>query len=257
MSATVVGMTVSIEPLHCGTLTAPRSFFEEGARQQAIAIPVPAWLIRHPQGVVLFDTGMSEELSHKSDYLDAVSALFQVGCSPSNLIGARLADHEIDAADVDLVVLSHLHFDHVGGLREIPDARLVVHADEWAAGFDDELTRMHNFQRSEFDLGHEVLTVDGPHDVFGDGAITTIPTPGHTPGHQSLLVRLDSGDVVLSADCAYFESTLAGGALPPLCHDREQQAASVARLRAMRSDGATVIPGHDPVTFRTLPDRLL
>ena len=120
VSATVVGMTVSIEPLHCGTLTVPRSSSRKSAPRQAIAIPVPAWLIRHPQGVVLFDTGMSEELSHKSDYLEAVSALFQVGCSPSNLIGARLADHEVDVAEVDVVVLSHLHFDHVGSLPRDP-----------------------------------------------------------------------------------------------------------------------------------------
>ena len=255
-----VGVTVTIQPLNCGTLTAPRSSFVRGADDDELSVPVPSWLIRHPDGIVLFDTGMHEDLSRPSELLDQVSLFFQVGCNSTNLVSARLQAAGVDPADVDVVIASHLHFDHIGGLSQLPEARLVVHADEWAAGFDDELASTNALSRADFDLGHDVVTVEGEHDLFGDGRVVTIPTPGHTPGHQSLRVRTDGPDgereVVLCGDCAYFESTLAGGALPPFGHDAEAQAASIARLRAMRDEGALVIPGHDPLTFRTLPELL-
>ena len=84
-----------------------------------------------------------------------------------------------------------------------------------------------------------------------------IPTPGHTPGHQSLRVRLADREVVLAADCAYFTATLAGGPLPPIGHDHAQHAASLDRLRAMAAAGATVIPGHDRDSFDALPERIV
>lgn len=246
-------MTVTIEPLHCGSLTAPRHRFERGAGEAPIALPVPSWLIRHPGGTVLFDTGMHEDLTHDSELFRSLSALFDIRCSTEHLVRARLAERGVDPAEVDVVIASHLHFDHVGGLGQLPNARLVVQAAEWRAGTDEDLAAANAFRREDYELGHEVVAVDGEHDVFGDGRLTCLPTPGHTPGHQSLRVRLHERDVVLCGDCAYFESTLAGGELPPHCHDRDAQATSVTTLRRRREEGALVLPGHDPLTFRTLP----
>jgi len=120
-----------------------------------------------------------------------------------------------------------------------------------------ELSAANTFRREDYDLGHEVITSEGEHDLFEDGRITCLPTPGHTPGHQSLRVRLDdSGEVILCADCAYFERTLGGGPLPGLRHDHEQQARSIADLRARRDQGARLVPGHDPDVFAALPSIL-
>lgn len=249
--------TISIEPLDCGTLTAGRDLFELGADAERIELPVPTWLIRHPQGTVLFDTGMHPDLTGPSEYLDGVSLFFEVGLTADELVGARLEAAGVDPSDVDVVVLSHLHFDHTGGLVQIPDARVVVHADEWATAADDELAAAANFRPEDYRLGHDVVTTTGEHDVFGDGRVVTIPTPGHTPGHQSLRVRLADREVVLAADCAYFERTIDGGPLPPIGHDAEQHAASVRHLRELRSSGAVVIPGHDRASFDALPDRLV
>lgn len=246
-------MSVTITPLHCGTLTAARSMFVADGGDDAITVPVPSWLVRHPQGNVLFDTGMPHDLAAPSEYLDLVSLFFTVGVDDSTLVGGALAGVDAGPDDIDVVVLSHLHFDHAGGLASIPDARVVVHADEWAAGADDELAAANSFRQSEYQLGHDVQTVDGEHDLFGDGLVTCIPTPGHTPGHQSLRVRLADREVVLAGDCAYFADTLDGGALPGIGHDHAAQTASIARLRAMRDAGATVIPGHDPDVFAALP----
>lgn len=244
---------LSIQPLRCGTLTAGRSMFEQGADDSPVELPVPAWLIRHPDGLVLFDTGMHADLTGPGEFSDVVALFFEVGLGADELVEARLRAAEVDPADVDVVVLSHLHFDHTGGLAQIPDARVVIQRDEWAAGADDDLAAANSFRREEYQLGHDVVLADGEHDVLGDGAITCIPTPGHTPGHQSLRVRLAEHAVVLAADCAYFTGTLDGGPLPPLGHDHEQHAASIELLRSMRAGGATVVPGHDTAALDALP----
>lgn len=249
-------MSVSIEPLDCGTLTAGLSMFEADAADEPLTVPVPSWLIRHPDGLVLVDCGMPEALTGPGEYLDLVSLFFEVGLEAGQLVGAALEARQVDPADIDVVVLSHLHFDHAGGLAQIPNARVVVQADEWAAGADDELVASNSFNPADYLLGHDVVTADGEHDLFADGLVTAIPTPGHTPGHQSVRVRLADQEVVLCGDCAYFERTLHGGVLPAIGHDHAQQAHSIARLRAMGDAGARLIPGHDPTVMAALPDVL-
>ena len=252
----MAGVTVTIEPLRCGTLTAGRNLFESGAADTPVELPVPAWLIRHPSGSVLFDTGMHPDLAGPGEFSDAVGLFFDVGLTEDELVDARLRAAELDPADVGTVVLSHLHFDHTGGLALVPDARVVVQRDEWEAGAAEETAAANSFRASEYQTGHDVVLAEGEHDLFGDGLVTCIPTPGHTPGHQSLRVRLADREVVLAADCAYFEDTLQGGPLPPIGHDHEAHARSLDRLRAMRTAGATVVPGHDRAAFDALPSRL-
>jgi len=249
-------VTVTITRLDCGTLTAGRSLFERGAADEPVELPVPSWLVRHPQGTLLFDTGMHAELTRPGELLDAVSLFFGVGLDADRLVDAQLRRAGVDPAEVDVVVLSHLHFDHAGGLAAIPDARVVVQRDEWAAGADDELAARNSFRADDYRLGHDVVLADGDHDVFGDGLVTCLATPGHTPGHQSLRVRLADREVVLAADCAYFTATLDGGPLPPIGHDHDQHARSVQRLRDLRASGTTVIPGHDGAALAALPDVL-
>lgn len=249
-------MDVVIEPLACGTLTAGRSMFEAGAGDEPTEIPVPAWLIRHGDDLALFDCGMHTDMTVDGPAREVVELFFALGISTDDLVANRLERAGVDPADIDIAILSHLHFDHVGGLAQIPNARVLVQRDEWAAGFDADLAAANTFNPTDFDLGHDIVQVDGEHDVFGDGLVTCIPTPGHTPGHQSLRVRLVDQEIVLCADCAYFTTTLDGGPLPGIGHDHAQQAASIERLRDLRTRGASLIPGHDPEVFGALPARL-
>ncbi len=250
-------MTITIDRLDCGTLTAASAMFESGGSDAPVTVPVPAWLIRHPRGNVLFDCGMHPDLTTPGPLLDVVSLFFTVGLDDDQLIGRALATTGVSPHEIDLVVLSHLHFDHAGGLVELPEARLVVQGVEWHAGFDSDLEAANSFRRDDYDLGHDVLAVDGEHDLFGDGLVTCVPTPGHTPGHQSLRVRLADREVVLCGDCAYFERTLDGGPLPPISYDPASQADSIAMLRSMRAQGTTLVPGHDSLAFAALPPQLV
>jgi len=220
-----------------------------------ITIPVPAYLIEHPKGRVLFDTGLHPDLRHDpaGRLGTRLAGMFRIGLGAGEDIAGRLAALDRDPGTIDLLISSHLHFDHVGGNALIPNATLLVQRREWEAGMDPDAAATRGFNPRDFDLGHKIRVVDGEHDVFGDGSVVCLPTHGHTPGHQSLRVRLDSGEVVLAADACYFCQTLRERRLPPNMFDRAQMLASLDRLEALEQGGARIFFGHDPEFWRTVP----
>lgn len=237
----------------CGWLTGSAAGFLEGATGE-IRVPVPAFLVDHPKGKVLFDSGMHPDTqTDPRGRLGRLADLFEVEFRAGEEIDARLREACVDPAHVDFLVSSHLHFDHAGGFERIPDARLVVQKAEWEAGQDPDVAARNGFDRKDYDLGHDRLIVDGEQDLFGDGRVVVLPTHGHTPGHQSLQVRLDSGSVVLAADSCYFRETLENLRLPLFFHDREQMLESVRRLCRLRDRGARIFYGHDPELWRDVP----
>jgi N-acyl homoserine lactone hydrolase len=130
---------------------------------------------------------------------------------------------------------------------------MVVQKREWQAAQDPETAAKVGFFRADFDHGHPVKQVEGEHDLFGDGSVVCIPTHGHTPGHQSLRVRLPGGDVILASDACYLRRTLEALHLPSVLHDREMALATLYRLRALRDGGARIFYGHDPEFWATVP----
>lgn len=239
--------------LDCGELYGDLAMFENGADGQ-VTLPVSAWLVRHPRGTVLFDTGMPATFVGDSDRTRRVEKEVKIGFGTDDTVRAQLEAVSQDPACIDLVVISHLHFDHVGGLSMIPNATLVIQRKEWEAGMAVGHDAETYHARKDYDLGHTLRLVDGEHDLFGDGSLVCIPTPGHTVGHQSLRVCLSNGQqLVLTADCCYFNRTLDGGALPTFGHDLGEQLRSIARLRKLRNEGATIIPGHDIDFVRNIP----
>jgi glyoxylase-like metal-dependent hydrolase (beta-lactamase superfamily II) len=150
-------------------------------------------------------------------------------------------------------VTSHLHFDHVGGNASLPNARVVVQRREWEAGRDPDLVRRNYYDPRDYDLGQDLLLLDGEHDLFGDGSVVCVPTYGHTPGHQSLRLRTGSGELVLTADACYLRRTLERLQLPGTVFDRDAMLASLQRLRALESAGARLLFGHDAEQWQSLP----
>jgi glyoxylase-like metal-dependent hydrolase (beta-lactamase superfamily II) len=240
----------TITALDCGWLRTQERTLIGGGSTEAIEIPVPAWLVRHGDDVVVFDAGLHPALAGSSEPLGRMSKLFQPMLEEDGSIGCRLTQHDVDPHGAFTVVVSHTHFDHVGGLCEMPNARVVVNRDEWAIAM--AAGQEGGFDTALVDLGHDVLTITGEHDLFGDGAITCIPTPGHTCGHQSLRVITSGGPVILTSDACYFTRTLDDEVLPPFAFDHDLQRRSLALLRREREKGTRIVPGHDAEAFRAI-----
>ncbi len=241
-------------PLDCGHLGGRLKDLIEGEDGE-VDLPIPSYLIEHPKGTVLFDTGMHPDLqTDPVPRLGPVARLFRFDrYRPGDEVGARLKAIGRDPAEIDVVINSHLHFDHAGGNAQIPNATLVLQRREWEIGRDPERAAQFGFDPADVGQGHPVEVIDGEHDLFGDGRIVCVPTYGHTPGHQSLKLRLDSGEVVLTADACYFGRTLKERRLPRFVHDRDAMLASLERLGRFERQGARLFFGHDPDFWATLP----
>ena len=240
----------TVTALDCGWLRTQQRTLLDGGTTDLIDIPIPAWLVRRGDDVVVFDAGLHPSLAGSAESLGRMSKLFEPVLAEGGTVGPRLEQHDVDPDRALTVVISHTHFDHVGGLCELPNARVVVDADEWAYAID--AGQQGGFDSSLIDLGHDVVTVTGEHDLFGDGTVVCIPTRGHTCGHQSLRVVTADGPVILTADACYFMHTLDDEVLPPFGFDHAQQRAALAMLRRERDRGTRIFPGHDPDVFRSL-----
>jgi N-acyl homoserine lactone hydrolase len=247
-------MSLAVYAFTCGHLTGDLGRLMEGGEGR-IRLPIPAYLIEHPKGTALFDTGMHPDCQRDpaARVGERVAGLFEFDYHLGEDIAARLAALGRDPAKIDLIINSHFHFDHVGGNGLIPNATMVVQRREWDAGMDPDAARRSGFDPRDFDLGHKLRLVDGEHDVFGDGSVVCLPTRGHTPGHQSLKLRLAGGDVVLAADSCYFCRTLRERRLPRFAHDHEAMHASLDRLTELEANGARIFFGHDPEFWQSVP----
>jgi glyoxylase-like metal-dependent hydrolase (beta-lactamase superfamily II) len=136
---------------------------------------------------------------------------------------------------------------------QLPSARLVVQRAEWAAGFEEAAVRTGIYNPDDFDLGHDRQLLDGEHDLFGDGSVRVVPTPGHTAGHQSLLIE---GRLLLVGDACYTQPALDADVVPPFGHDTEQQRSTYGWLRGQQAGGVALIYSHDAEQWATLGEVL-
>ena len=247
-------MSIKLFVMTCGRLTGDLGRLMEGGEGRA-DLPIPAYLIEHPKGTVLFDTGLHPDCQHDpaARVGTRLTGLFSFDFHPGEEVSARLEAIGRDPARIEIIVNSHFHFDHVGGNALIPNAVMVVQKREWEAGLTPEIAAAHGYNRADFDLGHKLVEIDGEHDLFGDGSVVCLPTHGHTPGHQSLRVRLTSGEVVLAADACYFCRTLRERRLPQRVYDRQAMLDSLDKLARLEAAGARIFFGHDGEFWKGVP----
>jgi glyoxylase-like metal-dependent hydrolase (beta-lactamase superfamily II) len=240
---------VKVEMLNVGWMTAAAGLWRRGAEEpeRPVRLPVPAYLLESETERILVDTGLHPgAVAEAEAHYDQPGALALFGLEQE----ASLAD-QLDLDTVTRVVLTHLHFDHAGGLSLLPDSvPVVVQRAEWEAGRERAAIERNFFLPRDYAIAAERLVlVDGDHDLLGDGSIELLLTPGHTPGHQSVRV----GDLLLGADVAYFATTLDDRRFPAFGDDAAEQGRSAERLRVLRDSGLTFRPGHDPELLRPGP----
>jgi N-acyl homoserine lactone hydrolase len=215
-----------------------------------IDIPYFFYLIQHERGNVLFDTG-----AHPSLATDPRARLgdeadnWEIVMSPEDGATARLATLGVDPSDVTHVVQSHLHYDHAGGLCFFPHAPVYVQRDELRFAYSPPVYQAGIYLKADFDLPdvrwHEL---DGEHDIFGDGKLVIVPTPGHCAGHQSLIVRLESQTVILVADAMYLVEKMRERALPAgaMVWSPDHMVASWEKIERLEAElDASLIATHD------------
>jgi N-acyl homoserine lactone hydrolase len=237
----------------CGQLTIPYGFLLEGAKGK-ITVPVPSYLIVHPRGRVLFDSGLN--LAVQSDALAYMGERGMRGTAfhftAGEEVAARLDAVAREPESITHLVNSHLHYDHCGGNAQLPNADVLVQRREWEHARALPAADA-GYRKRDFDTGQRTRLLDGEHDLFGDGTIVCFPSYGHTPGHQSLRVRTARGEFVLCGDACYLRESLERLALPGVLFDREAALAVLRRFREMEAAGAHVMVGHDPEFWKTVP----
>ncbi|WP_068083971.1 N-acyl homoserine lactonase family protein [Novosphingobium rosa] len=230
-----------------GHVHMPVSYFIDGEEGE-IRAPVTAFLIDHPKGAVLFDTGLGQRFvrprgTARESFIDLEAG---------ETIDEKLRAIGVEPAEIRWIIVSHFHTDHAGGNAYFPNATIVTQEAEYDYAFNNA-GEDPIYEIAEYDLGQPFLKVRGEHDLFGDGTIIIFPTLGHTPGHQSAKIRTDGGDVVLTGDCCSLQRSLDEFKLPASCHDADQFLASLKHLASLRDRGAKVLPSHDPVFWADMP----
>jgi glyoxylase-like metal-dependent hydrolase (beta-lactamase superfamily II) len=196
------------------------------------------YLIKHAQGWFLWDTGISDAVAAMPDGLAPADPKAVTWHRPKTL-AAQLDQLGIKPSDIKVMAVSHTHPDHIGNVEMFPAAMLYVQKAEY------EWPGVNNAPR--FKPEHPVTKLEGDRDIFGDGSVTILSTPGHTPGHQSLLVKLpNTGAVVLSGDAVHFRSNWDNRGVPVINFSKEQTLASMQRLsEILAAEKAQLWINHD------------
>jgi len=203
------------------------------------------YLIAHPKGTLLWDAGLPDALAQTPEGVLWLK-LFQL--SVAKPLGAQLQQIGYAPETIKYLGISHLHGDHVGNVNLLPQATLLMQAEEYAAGFGAEPDK-YGFDPSSYATlrNNPVQQLRGDYDVFGDGSVIIKRTPGHTPGHQALFVKLrNSGNILLSGDLVHFTDNWTHKRVPGFNFDKAQSAQTMRETEQfLQANHATLWIQHD------------
>ena len=216
------------------------------------ALTASCYLIKHGESYMLWDTGLPKEL---------LGAKTSTTAPLSATLGVRLVDQlktlGVSPSQIAMVGISHDHYDHIGQAADFAGAKLYIGKGDWdqmaapTPGPGLQVARLEPWIHG----GSAYEAVVGDKDLFGDGSVTMIDLPGHTPGHHGLLVRLQhAGNVLLSGDTYHFTEQVANHGVPPFNFSRSQTLASIDRFEQLaKNEKALVIIQHEPADIAKLP----
>lgn len=215
-----------------------------------ITIPVPTFLIEHPRGLVLFDTGVVPHASVDPEGVyGELAEHINIAFTPEQRVDRQIESLGFKTEDVTHVVVSHAHFDHTGGLYLFPNAKFFIGAADLPYAYWPMPAAQAFFRTADFDPTRAFRwnQIDGDHDLFGDGSITVLSMPGHTPGNSSLMVRLPSQTFMLTGDTVHVRAALENEL--PMASDfsTKQSVDSIRRLAQLsEANDAELWIAHDP-----------
>jgi glyoxylase-like metal-dependent hydrolase (beta-lactamase superfamily II) len=281
------GATVTVEPLLGGEVQLPRAVYERPGgpfetlkviglftpRSEWWTVPCPVFVITHPGvGPLLVDTGLHPSVAASPiENMGRAAARFaRPRVEPGRDLPAQLRERGIEARELPLVVMTHLHLDHASGISEFPNSTIVVSAPEWDAATTDPRPLLRSYRPAQYDYVFDYRTVDyeGPRvssystfgrtfDLFGDGSVRLAFTPGHSAGHQSVIARLRDRDFVIAGDAIFTRGQLGDAPEPPRPVDRHtwRRSRQELALFARQYPQAVIVAGHDPEQWAALDDR--
>jgi N-acyl homoserine lactone hydrolase len=213
-----------------------------------IEMPCPSFLIEHERGLVLFDTGVSPKgLSAPDRYFPNLVQQLKFDCRPDLGVDAQLRSLGYRLDQIRYVVPSHLHFDHAGGLYLFPDATFLVGTGEIGYAYQPDDGYRPYFLLEDIVPTRDFRWIEVGHDfdLFGDGSVQLLFSPGHTPGSLALFVRLPSRNLILTGDTCHYRTEIEHGVASTL-HDQISGLASLRRLILLRDAwDAQIWTGHD------------
>jgi N-acyl homoserine lactone hydrolase len=244
---------IRLYTLDCGTLEFKdlRLFSDTGEYDgQSATIAVPCFLIRHPKGTLVWDTGLDPKFVQRSDNgARGIRGTMDVS------VEKQLQQLSLKPTDITFLAFSHMHLDHTGNANLFTAATWILNRTEmqWAGqptgGGPVEQETFSGYKHAKTQL------IDGDYDVFGDGTVRILKAPGHTPGHQVLLLTLPkSGKVLLAGDLYHFRRDREQKLVPLFNTDRAETLASFDRIeRIVANTKARLVIQHDPQDFKALP----
>ena len=253
------GFAERLYRLDCGhSLANDESVWTPGENVgRSIEFSSTCWLIKRGSEWVLWDTGVPEATLNDPKGWSTLPSLIVYHLDKS--ITGQLAEIGLKTSDITYVAISHTHGDHIGNVVLFPNSTVLMQRAEytWISspdGPNDNVNQLKALARKLMGTPKQLQLLDGDTDVFGDGSVTLVATPGHTPGHQSLLVHLkNSGFIVLSGDVVHSEDNFARNIVPSLNTDKAASIASMDRVRRMMATyHAKLFINHDKAQSDTL-----
>jgi len=236
----------------CGTLVynKPEDYNLKREEVKDSDMGVTCYLVVHPRGMLIYDTGLNDRLVGRPLYENVLDGYGQV---KFNTLSGQLADIGIAPANIDYLVLSHYHWDHIGNAGDFAGSTWLVYKADRDQMFSSAARAYPWFSQYSALENRKTVLLSGDHDVFGDGTVVVLATPGHTPGHCSLLVRLkNTGPVVLSGDLYHYAEERDLKRMP----DEEKTTGTVESRQKvedlLRQTGAQLWIGHSMEFFRTV-----
>lgn len=244
---------IRLYAMNCGTLTmADADMFADDGAYKGVAktLIVPCYLIRHPKGDLVWDTGVPEQIA------DMPGGKGPEGITVTRKLTDQLKDLGLTPADIEYLSVSHSHFDHIGNGGLFAGSTWIVDPDEKRHAFRDAARKDPAFAAyAALEKAKTVDVGDAPYDVFGDGTVQVIPAPGHTPGHTVLLVKLArAGPVLLTGDMYHIAESRAARRVPRFNVDRAETLRSMDKVEAIAKEtGAWVVREHVVEDFEKMP----